>query len=65
MFCDYSLDARLRGNDRYLHPNVMPAKAGIQKVPGYHGFPPLISLGQAFRRNGEKKVHAEESLNLG
>ena len=37
MFGDYSLDSRLRackallrGNDRYLHPIVIPAKAGIQ-----------------------------------
>ena len=27
MFCDYSLDSRLRGNDRHLHPIVIPAKA--------------------------------------
>jgi len=30
MFCDYSLDSRLRGNDRHLQPIVIPAKAGIQ-----------------------------------
>ena len=30
--CDYSLDSRLRWNDRHLHPIVIPAKAGIQEL---------------------------------
>ncbi len=37
MFCDYSLDSCFRRNDGHLHPDVIPADAGIHRY-----YPELI-----------------------